>query len=79
MPRDFGPLEAGMQVANAKTIVCKDCIYRDKTTFEFEGKIYDAGSTKCRCLMYSDHAGKPSEILFMNAPCKFYAKDETAR
>lgn len=60
------------QWPNPNTIVCKDCIYRDKTTIELNGKIIPVGVTKSFCEEYSDGKGKPLEILFRDGDCPYF-------
>lgn len=74
--REFSPMK--MAHPNPKTIKCKNCKYRDKTTVEIDGEIIDVGITKGRCEKYLDYPydmGKPSAILFQNADCEYYEKE----
>ena len=64
------------QWANPDTIICKDCIYRDKCTIELNGRTIPVGVTKSFCEMYPRGQGKPSEILFQNANCDYYVQEE---
>lgn len=66
---------------NGKKIVCKDCIYRDKTVVHIGKKKLDVGTTKAFCDAYlppPTSNGKPTEVLFNGADCKFYQKEVTA-
>lgn len=60
-------------------VACKDCIYRNRDTIELGKKIIKCGVVDSFCEMYpgppTDN-GKPLEILFQNASCKFYEKDD---
>ena len=65
------------QWANPDTIICKDCVYRDKCEIELNGKIIRAGVTKSYCEMYPKEStnGKPNGILFQNEDCDYYEKE----
>ena len=59
-------------------IMCKDCIYRDKTVVNIGGKEIPVGITKSFCEMYQAPPasnGKPSSVLFENSQCDFYEKE----
>lgn len=43
-----------VQGANPESIQCKDCIFRDKTTFEHKGKIIPIGVIKSYCDVYNE-------------------------
>lgn len=70
---DFTPMQGSFP--DAKKIACRDCMFRDKTIVELCGKKIAAGITKSFCKMYQL---KPNDVLFLNKPCQFYRKDETA-
>lgn len=59
--------------SDLEKIKCKDCIYRDKRLVL--GK--DTGARKAWCEIYTKEDGisKPTEILFKNADCEFYKKE----
>ena len=64
--------EISFQTANIKEIVCKDCVYRDRTTITLGGKVKPVGVTKCVCEQYTL---KPSEVLYMGLDCERYEKE----
>lgn len=60
-------------------IKCRDCFNRDRTEVKILGKMKKVGITKAFCAAYPeppDSRGKPSEVLFQNADCRFYVKDQ---
>lgn len=66
------------QWPDSKKIQCKDCFNRDRTEIEVNGKVLKVGISKAFCNAYPpppDSNGKPIDILFQNAKCKFYAKE----
>lgn len=68
-----------MQSPDANKIACKDCAFRDKTILEYNGKIIPVGITKSFCKIYEPPPktnGKPSDVMFINAKCKYYHKEE---
>lgn len=74
--RDFGELKG--VYPDPKKIKCKDCFYRDKTKVKLGNKIIESGITKSFCVAYPkppDSNGKPYDVLFQNADCRFYEKD----
>ena len=73
MAREFTPMKC--QTPNADEIVCKDCVYRDHTTIEVNGKILPVGVTKGNCEMFVYPDSKPSEVLFNNTECEFYEEE----
>ena len=65
--------------AKADEIVCKDCAFRDKTVVKLDGVEIPVGVTKGFCKIYEKPPktnGKPINVLFQNADCKYYRKDE---
>ena len=66
----WSPIKA--QTPNPEKISCKDCKYRDKTTFGFDGKVYAVGITRDSCDKFKH---KPPEVLFLNDECVEYAKE----
>ncbi|HBL41293.1 MAG TPA: hypothetical protein DDY98_06915 [Ruminococcaceae bacterium] len=66
------------QWPNPNTIVCKDCAFRDKTVVDVGYRKIYAGVTKSWCDVYEKGVtnGKPHDILFQNAECKYYTKDD---
>ena len=76
VPNAEAPIK--VQGANPETIQCKDCVFRDKTIFEYEGKKISIGTIKSWCEVYSkdiSSGGKPVGILFETEKCKYYRKD----
>lgn len=67
-----------------KTILCKDCRFRDKTEVDLFGKLMKVGITRDTCDKYTgyntpDGTGyKPHDVLFNNADCLYYEKDNAA-
>lgn len=62
-----------------KNIICKDCAFRDKTVVKLNDKTIPVGVTKSFCKIYEAPPktnGKPLDILFQNADCKYYRKEE---
>lgn len=71
------PLKA--QFPNRYKIICKDCIHRDKTTVEIDGKEIPVGVTKAFCDKYRkppQSNGKPHDVLFNEAICEYYAEEK---
>ena len=79
-PVSYTHLEQPMtvQTPDPNVIVCKDCVYRDKSTFNHKGTIIPIGITRSWCEVYTPDIsnGKPIEILMNNAKCKYYLKDD---
>lgn len=66
------------QWPDPKKIICKDCIYRDKTEIDLDGKKIPCGVTKDFCKIYlgpPNDNGKPHTVLFQNDYCEFYEED----
>lgn len=66
-----------VQKPNAEKIACKDCLNRDKTVVEINGKIIAVGVTRGTCDVYKgppDDKGKPHKVLFNNARCDYFVK-----
>lgn len=74
MAREFDPIKGQRPDAD---IICKDCMFRDKTEIELCGKVVHSGVTKDTCIVFTDGLFKPSDVLFAHAPCEFYVKDDT--
>ena len=61
-------------------VLCKDCVYRDKTVITLAGKT-TYGATKDLCDVYTgyekkDSTGyKPYDILFLSGDCPYYKKE----
>jgi len=72
--REFSPMHC--ESPNVNEIFCRDCSFRDKTTIDLDGKEILVGVTKAYCDIYVKPNSKPTEILFQQAPCDFYVKDE---
>lgn len=62
---------------NPKTVVCRDCVHRDKTIVgEGENRVA-VGVTRSYCDVYTKTTGgKPMDILFQGADCDYYMKEE---
>lgn len=66
------------QFPDRNKIICKDCIFRDRTVIELGEKEIPVGVTKAFCDMYQAPPasnGKPHDVLFNNADCEFYVKE----
>ena len=77
--RELDPMKATWPDAN--NIKCRDCFNRDKTEVRVGNRVIKCGITKSFCSAYPpppDSNGKPLDVLFHGADCKFYAKDEAA-
>ena len=72
--REFSPMHC--ESPDGNEIFCRDCAFRDKTTIEWDGKNISVGVTKAYCDIFVEPNSKPNEILFQQAPCDFYVKDE---
>lgn len=60
-------------------IICKDCMFRDKTILKLGKNKIPVGVTKAFCKQYQGPPkdnGKPHEILFENGICELYEKEE---
>lgn len=73
MSREFDPIKP--QTPDAKKILCMDCEYRDRTVLNINGKVLPVGATKMYCLKYKNKTGKPYDVLFKNADCERYKKE----
>lgn len=65
---------------DSKNIMCKDCVYRDKTEVTLGDKVIKVGITKAFCEKYPEPPksnGKPHEVLFLNYNCQYYRKDKS--
>lgn len=66
-----------IQKPDVEKIACKDCLNRDKTVIEINGKIITVGVTKDTCDVYKGppiDTGKPHKVLFNNARCDYFIK-----
>lgn len=66
------------QFPDINNIICKDCVFRDKTTINLSDKKIPVGVTKAFCEKYQappKSNGKPHEVLFNNGDCVFYQKE----
>lgn len=68
-----------VQGSDPNKIVCKDCEFRDKRTFEHNGKIIPIGAIKSWCKVYTkeNSNGKPIGVLMRNEKCEYYMKEDT--
>lgn len=70
LEEDFAP------ILPPDNIVCKDCAFR-KGDVKRGGKVVVHGYKNAYCEIYDNTiGGKPNEILFNNAKCKYYMKDD---
>lgn len=75
--KDIDPIRP--QTPSINKIQCATCVYRDKTTLVINGTLREVGVIRNNCKMYSNNIypyGKPRNILFNNAKCEYYVKDE---
>lgn len=70
------------QKPNPYKIRCKDCEYRDRTFIAVKGngavaKVINCGVTRATCEKFKppEYISKPHEVLFDNADCEFYKKE----
>lgn len=70
--RELTPIKAQFP---ADDIICKDCVFRDHETVEIGGTVLPVGMKRGSCLVYTDKAGKPNDILFNGAGCDFYEQE----
>lgn len=66
------------QFPDANTILCKDCMFRDKTVVEIGDKEIPVGITKAFCEKYEKPPksnGKPHDVLFEDGICDYYEKE----
>ncbi len=75
MRREISPIKG--QMPDPNKIACKDCVYRNRDKITVNNRTIYVGVTKGFCDIYKrpQYAGKPNDILFMNADCEFYIKD----
>ena len=68
---DFAPIFPG------DDIKCRDCVFR-KPDLIRDGAVIVKGYINRYCKVYTPgiSSGKPNDILFKNADCKYYRKDE---
>lgn len=67
------------QFPNKDKIICKDCMFRDKTTLKLGKNEIPVGVIKAFCEKYETPPksnGKPHEILFENGICEYYEKED---
>ena len=72
--REFSPMKC--QTPNPSEIFCHDCAFRDKTTVDIRNKTIAVGVTKANCDIFVYPNLKPHEILFDEAPCDYWVKDQ---
>lgn len=72
--REFSPMKC--QMADPNEIFCRDCAFRDKTEIKVGGDTIKVGITKAQCDVYVYPNKKPSAVLFQEAPCDYWVKDE---
>lgn len=71
--REFDPLKGSWP--DPDKIMCRDCVFRDKTEVVLSKKIIKCGITKNECEIYQKPNYKPTEILLQNAECDYYVND----
>jgi hypothetical protein len=72
--REFSPMKGEMP--NPNEIFCRDCTFRDKTTIDLGSGEIPVGVTKAYCDIFVLPNCKPNDILFQQAPCDYWVKDE---
>lgn len=75
--RELDPMKG--TYPDPKKIICKDCFNRDRTEVKLGNKVLKVGVTKSFCAAYPeppDSNGKPMDILFHGARCRYYVKDK---
>ena len=73
--REFDPMRGTFP---EQDIPCKDCVFRDKTTIELDGKTISVGITRSFCEVFEEPPktnGKPIDVLFHGAKCEYYNKE----
>ena len=69
----------GTQRPDPEKVRCRNCLYRDQTTVNAGGKKIPVGVTRGTCLVFNKPGNrKPMTVLFDNADCPMYEKDEDA-
>jgi hypothetical protein len=74
--REFDPMVGTFPDKNK--IICKDCVYRDRTVVDLGGKKLPVGITKSFCEIFLPPPktnGKPTEVLFHGGDCKYYKQE----
>lgn len=67
-----------MQTADPEKMVCKDCLYRDRTEITLDGKKVKVGVMRDTCLVFDGKRGnwKPTGVVLDGEPCLLYERDE---
>ena len=73
MKRTLDPIKP--QTPDASKIMCMTCEHRDKFALRIRDKIVPVGATKIYCSEYNSGTGKPYDVLFANAKCPRYKKE----
>ena len=75
VPNFCGPMVGTW--ADPDKVKCRDCGLRDRTVVKsLDGKRdFPVGVVRSFCEVYPDGKGKPTEIMFHGADCKYYIKD----
>ena len=77
MEREFDPMVG--QWADPKAVVCRSCMFRDKTVLEFGGEVMAVGITRDTCEIFDgEEECKPHDVLFLNTDCPYYVEDSDA-
>lgn len=71
--RDLSPIHGQFP---GDEIQCMTCRFRDRETVEIGERELPVGAKRAHCLIFTDHAGKPHEVLFDGADCISYEKEE---
>lgn len=77
MAREFDPIK--MASPDPEKIVCRDCVYRDMDEIDLGDVVIKTGITKGFCDAFPEGGvtnGKPLDVLFQNAKCPEYERDE---
>lgn len=54
---------------------CKDCFFRDKTSYMDAGKVVECGWSKGCCHMFEYPNNKPNEVMHNTGECDYYEKE----
>ena len=55
---------------------CGDCIFRDKITYQKDGKAVECGWNKSSCVMYPYPQMKPDAVMRNKEECEYYEKEK---
>ena len=71
--REFDPIKGFWP--DPESIMCKDCIFRDRAEIDLGSKKIKCGITRAECEIYQKPNYKPNAILFQKEKCEYYVKD----